>query len=68
MKKAFLKEIAKVEMTKKESLDMKLCAYVELLDTIKEMHINNKKKAIREFEKYSNFQVLKMVSFDLDFR
>ena len=46
---------------------MKLCAYVELLDTIKEMHINNKKKAIREFEKYSNFQVLKMVSFDLGF-
>ena len=44
MKKALLKEIAKVEMTKKESLDMKLCAYVELLDKIKEMHINNKKQ------------------------
>lgn len=44
MKKALLKEIAKVEMTRKECLDMKSCAYVELLDTIKEMHINNKKQ------------------------
>lgn len=65
MKKALLKEIAKVEMTKKESLDMKLCAYVELLDTIKESI--SIIKAIREFEKYSNFQVLKMVNFDLGF-
>ena len=56
MKKAFLKEIAKVEMTKKESLDMKLCAYVELLDTIKEMHINNKKKQLENLKSIQTFK------------
>ena len=58
MKKALLKEIAKVEMTKKESLDMKLCAYVELLDTIKEMHINNKKQ-LENLKSIQTFKCLK---------
>lgn len=51
-----MKEIAKVEMTKKESLDMKLCAYVELLDTIKEMHINNKKKQLENLKSIQTFK------------